>query len=42
MSGRSVWISVDGGLTLFATVDQMGLTGYRCVARRRPRIAGVT
>jgi hypothetical protein len=24
MSGRSVWLSVDGGLTLFAVVDPKG------------------
>ena len=41
MSDRSVWLSVGGGLTLFAAVGR-GLTGFRCVARHRPRTAGVT
>jgi hypothetical protein len=35
MSSRSVWLSVDGGLTLFATVDHGVLAEPRCVARCR-------
>ncbi len=41
-SGWWGWVLGGGGLTLFATVDPWGLTGFRCVARRRPRTAGVT
>ena len=42
LSGRSVWLSVGGGLTRFATADLMGLADFRCVARHRPRTTGVT
>ena len=42
LSGRSVWLSAGGGLTLFVAVDQLGLTDFGCVARHRPRTAGVT
>ena len=42
LSGRSVCLSAGGGLTLFVAVDQMGLTDFGCVARHRPRTAGVT
>jgi hypothetical protein len=34
MSGRWGWFSGGGGLTLLATVDPLGLTGFRCVAGR--------
>jgi hypothetical protein len=37
-----VGFSGGGGLTLFRPVDSVGLTGFCSVARRRPRITGVT
>jgi hypothetical protein len=42
LSGGSVWLSVGGGLTLFVAVGHCGLTVFGCVARHRPRTAGVT
>jgi hypothetical protein len=39
---RRVGFSGGGGLTLFRPVDLLGLTCFCDVARRRPRIAGVT
>lgn len=41
-SGRPVWLSGGGGLTLFAPVGLLGLTGFCCVARRRQRTIGAT
>ena len=41
-SGAEEMVPTGGELTLFQAVDPVGLTTFRCVARRRFGMSGVT